>query len=302
MTSFFNQKEEVISIQLTSHGRNKLAEGDFNPRHYAFYDKEIIYDGVYGSKTETQNNIVNRITTSTPRFKPMTRFTSSLEQVSSLSNSREAFGNVGIANASFFRFLGESSPWEQNAPAWNIRVVDVSDSQFHSGSAFTAGGTIPILSASLGIEYKSNAVPNGPRTYNLVKSDKLVLDFQEKNTLFKRDGNFDIQVFSSSSIAGGDGIIEPLSFINQDNTRSGVLRQQSLQPYVLASTLRGDEADIVGAFPGLNETFVEFFLDIAVDSEITEVVVPRNSTLYRSEVDRDPADLCKITSFGGRDG
>ena len=87
MASFFNQKEEVMNIQLTPYGRSKLAAGELSPKYYAFYDKEIIYDGVYGAVTENQNDIVTRITTSTPKFEPITRFTSSLKQVSTINNS-----------------------------------------------------------------------------------------------------------------------------------------------------------------------------------------------------------------------
>jgi hypothetical protein len=303
MASFFNQKEEVMNIQLTPYGRSKLADGELSPKYYAFYDKEIIYDGVYAAVTENQNDIVTRITTSTPKFEPITRFTSSLKQVSTINNSRESFNNTNIANASFFRFLGESSPFEQNAPAWNIRIVDVSDTLFHSGSSYVADGTIPVLSATLLLEYESNSIPGSQRrTYNLKKSEKLVLDFQEKNTLFKRDGNFEIQVFTSSSIAGGVGEIDPLSFINREERNFNQLQEQSLQPYVLATTLRGNDEDISRAFPRLDKSFVEFYLDIAVDSEITDVIIPPNSTLYRAEINRDPVDLCKVTSFGGRDG
>ena len=303
MASFFNQKEEVMNIQLTPYGRSRLAEGNLEPMYYAFYDKEIIYDGAYGSVTETQNNIVTRIKTSTPKYEPITRFTSSLKSISSIDNGRESFTNTNVANASFFRFLGESSPFEQNAPSWNIRVVDVSDGFFNSGSAYVADGTIPMLSATLLIDYKSHPIPDSDRkTYSLVKSEKLVLDFQEKNTLFKRDGNFDIQVFTSSSIAGGDGEIQPISFINREEMNFRALQEQGLQPYALATTLRGDEEDINIAFPRLDESFVEFYLDISVDTEITDVIIPSRSTLYRAEIDRDPVDLCKVTSFGGRDG
>ena len=67
MTKFLNQKEEVIRIELTPYGKEKFSKGQFMPSYYAFYDNDILYDGVYGGITESQNRIVTRITTETPR-------------------------------------------------------------------------------------------------------------------------------------------------------------------------------------------------------------------------------------------
>ena len=61
MVRFFNQKEEVISLELTPYGKKKFSDGEFMPAFYAFYDSDILYDGVYGNLYEEQNNIVTRI-------------------------------------------------------------------------------------------------------------------------------------------------------------------------------------------------------------------------------------------------
>ncbi len=44
---FFNRKEEVIDIQLTQHGKYLLSKGRLNPKYYAFYDDDVIYDSAY---------------------------------------------------------------------------------------------------------------------------------------------------------------------------------------------------------------------------------------------------------------
>ena len=49
MVRFFNQKEEVISLELTPYGKKKFADGEFSPEFYSFYDSDILYDGVYGN-------------------------------------------------------------------------------------------------------------------------------------------------------------------------------------------------------------------------------------------------------------
>lgn len=55
MVRFFDQKEEVINIELTPYGRQQFASGTLSPAYYAFYDKSIIYDGTYANIVETQN-------------------------------------------------------------------------------------------------------------------------------------------------------------------------------------------------------------------------------------------------------
>ncbi len=52
---FFNRKEEVIDIQLTPYGKNRLSLGKFKPSYYAFYDSDVIYNVGYGSATYSEN-------------------------------------------------------------------------------------------------------------------------------------------------------------------------------------------------------------------------------------------------------
>jgi len=79
--AFFNQKQEVFDIQLTSHGKKLLSEGSLTPEYYAFFDDDILYDARYtGSPdnhlpAEEQNYIATRIKEETPRLKTQYNFT-----------------------------------------------------------------------------------------------------------------------------------------------------------------------------------------------------------------------------------
>ena len=79
---FFNQKEEVIDIQLTQFGKRLLSQGRFKPTYYAFYDNDILYDLNYanasGSYKETQSQTEKRILKETPRLKTQYMFESSM--------------------------------------------------------------------------------------------------------------------------------------------------------------------------------------------------------------------------------
>jgi hypothetical protein len=72
--NFFNQKDEVIDIELTQYGKRMLSLGHFKPSHYAFYDKDILYNSECGIGAEDQNDAEARIKTGTPRLKPQYNF------------------------------------------------------------------------------------------------------------------------------------------------------------------------------------------------------------------------------------
>tara|TARA_B100000900_G_scaffold290229_1_gene249083 strand:- start:128 stop:1048 length:921 start_codon:yes stop_codon:yes gene_type:complete len=299
MVRFFDQKEEVINIELTPYGRQQFASGTLSPAFYAFYDKSIIYDGSYANITETQNQVTNRIANETPRIKPTTRFTSTPGSVFSLASARnrDDFSQDNAWNAPFYRMLGNSDPNSAHNPSWKINVIDISDVGFHPGANYNADNTIPQMSATLNINYESLSIPDSEETIlTLIGSDKFVIDVQELNTVFKGNGNFDIEVY----VSGTDGLHKSLGFINDKSNKANILSDQ-LDPYTLADRIQGTEDQIGNAFPTLNDSYVEFFLDISVDNEIIGVSLPTNSTLYSKTIDRNPIDPCELTDASGFD-
>ena len=73
---FFNKKQDVIDIELTSYGKQLLSRGLFKPVYYAFSDDGVLYDQkwVTGSSiTEQQSQVEPRIQEETPRLKTQTR-------------------------------------------------------------------------------------------------------------------------------------------------------------------------------------------------------------------------------------
>lgn len=288
MVRFFNQKEEVINIELTPFGKEQFSKGIFLPAFYAFYDGSVIYDGEYANITETQNQITNRITNETPKLLPNTKFTSSLGSVYSLmtANSRDTLVQNVSSSATFVRTLGSSDPNSEYLPSWSVEVLDLSDIGLNSGVLYKMDNTIPQMSATLNIDYEET----DEGIYNLIKSDSLFLDVQEINTIFKTNGNFDIEVYKVNE---DDNRIESLGFVNRDSQDFNNLSSQA-DPYVLANTLNGNNNEIVQGFPVLNESYVEFYLDISTDSEISFVSTPANSSLYKRNKDATPQDPCDV--------
>ena len=124
----------------------------------------------------------------------------------------------------------------------------------------------------------------------LESSEQIVLSLEEINTLFKGRGNFDIEVFVSSSDE-----MNSIQFIN--NMFSGVddLRLQE-SPQVLLDTIGGTEEIINEVFPVLNDTYAEFFLNIESDEEVSfsegEGLVTSN---YGTSITTNPQTICSDT-------
>lgn len=73
---FFDKKQDVIDVQLTSYGKQLLSRGIFKPVYYAFSDDNVIYDAKWVSGTlsqEQQSQVEERIQEKTPRIKTQNR-------------------------------------------------------------------------------------------------------------------------------------------------------------------------------------------------------------------------------------
>ena len=290
MVRFFNQKEEVIKIELTPYGKQQFSKGTFSPAFYAFYDGSILYDGNYGNLTETQNQIATRISTETPRSRPVTKFKTgagSMVSIGSLNTQAEYSQNEKW-NSKFHRPLGSSDPNSIYAPAWKINLLSDSDVGLHTGIEYNLDNLIPQMSATLLIDYDTQSFEDTEEIlYNLASSQKLLLNVEELNTVFKGNGNFDIQVL----ISGSDGVITPMSFIKSGAASADELISQA-DPVVLSSILNGTEEEITAGFPILGTDYSEFYLDISTDQEISDFDMVSNSSMYKRQVARDPQALC----------
>ena len=134
--SFFDSKEEVLSVELTQFGKKLLSKGVFKPAYYAFFDDDVIYDSEYMGITEEQNSTQQRILNETAISKPVYNF-HSLEEESNAYASlivKENLSSIkaldaiavsdGETNYSLLLPLGKSSPNSQYYPAWNLRVLN----------------------------------------------------------------------------------------------------------------------------------------------------------------------------------
>lgn len=271
---FFNKKEEVINIELTSYGKRLLADGKFKPVYYSFFDDDILYDGEYGGVSEPQNDVQTRINEGISQ-KAQANFSGVESTISQAIveartlNPRLTMGdfitiqNVEERNFTFTNYLGTASPLSEYAPSWS---VDVLANSLTSSNANLTGAldSLKIPQLNITIDYTIKKIENinewdlesledykllfqyGDDSALMLKKSDIVLDVFENNRYFSNK-NFEIEVYEiTSSVTEGEcHYPDSQYYFPRDKVGSGNLNT-------------------------LDSTFAEYFLDIFVDEEIDQ--------------------------------
>lgn len=138
--SYLDPKERVIDLELTAYGRYLLSIGKMNPVFYAFFDDDVLYNGLYANVTESQSTIEPRIQEETPRFSTQVNFSSRELAIynaapnvvndliigSDIEDQEQIDKGLVKVQAQpdrtevFQQPLGKSNPRTGFAPAWNM--------------------------------------------------------------------------------------------------------------------------------------------------------------------------------------
>ena len=120
--TFFNKKEDVITIELTPYGRSLLAKGELLPAYYAFFDDDILYDVMAAgeSTAEAQNTIETRIFSETPRLQPQRDLQSPEGLISRYEhNQRNTRPHTQLKLNYMTEPLGTSEQTSDYGPSWH---------------------------------------------------------------------------------------------------------------------------------------------------------------------------------------
>ena len=250
---FFNQKEEVIDIQLTQYGKRILADGHFKPVYYSFFDKDILYNSEFGGFDEHQNNTETRIKNEKPRLKVQHNFIGVETQFNEmkqiiLSGGGDEDEEVELLQDTENKYfsidskIGTTRLENRFNPSWKIQFYN---NNLQKAEVFTTGSgqpqRIPQLDAT--ITYHSYAVQN-PEEINdgydettklepsiensdevldfedgsqiFVKDDFILLGIEEKNTNFFNE-NFEIEILmEEENTITNTKKLTPLRFLSDD--------------------------------------------------------------------------------------
>ncbi len=288
--SFFDSKQEILNLELTTYGRYLLSKGKFMPIYYSFFDDEILYDSSYANLTESQNEIQERIINLTPVNKVQHNFIGVEENFSNNPNLRTSDINIekqdliqhpSQKNYALNLPLGNSSNNSEYAPAWRIKFLNgfiASSNQYIDNTDGTEKSLQPYLKipqinlkdplVEVLIQKNREELPNpyvlidsvnsteGDTIYAGMKSDFLLFGVNEENTNNLRE-NFDIELFIEEQ-DGQEKIWKPLQFFKPTN-------------YIKNNILLDEPEKFLNIFEvdiSRNDNYIDHFFEILVDEEI----------------------------------
>lgn len=303
---FFDDKEEVLDIQLTQYGKYLLSLGKWKPTYYAFFDDNILYDGEFANVVESQNAIEGRIQDNTPQLHTQHTFTgretdflrvasergdwwdkSEVERVRMQSTPAKDYSLSGP--------LGTSKVGSQQLPRWSVRLLC---GQVESVVPLLTGSfqDLQIPQVEININYKavSQQVTDYPpgqenfsqreaeevmagvfpdRTFLRIVPDKLLIEVEELYTDFDIE-NFDIEVYKMETNKLPGTSTPTIETLNQLFFEE---KKEQIQNDILVMD-RPDSQVIPH-----DSSFVEYYFDIRVDDEIPMSAICECTTKLKSQ-------------------
>lgn len=282
--TFFNKKEDVLKIELTPYGRSLLSNGKLMPKFYAFFDDDILYDIQHGSDTENQIEIKERILNETPRLKPQRDLVSPETQIFAFEREEGSSRPFSKISMNFLTEpLGTSDGVFEEAPSWNLTFIhgeiNETSSTIHTDNSHLK--RIPQIETTL--EYTlevrnqnndspvrgqetsistplTNAMPDG--TYIGIVDEQILCKILEEKGFIQKDG-LEMEVFLYEE---NEETPKKLKFAPREKTIvDGMLVEDLI-------------ADIE-----LSPEYVEYWLNIEVDSEIPEMEICKGVQNLKSQ-------------------
>ena len=270
--TFFNKKEDVINIELTPYGRSLIATGKFIPEYYAFFDDDVLYDAVAGGFSEEQNVIKTRIISETPRLKPQRCLQSPEKIISEYERTEEDNRPHTTVKMNYLTEpMGTSEQSSDFGPSWDSlfiqgEITGSVDTVLTGSSIYLK--QIPQINAA--IEYSmdirntaddsqvggplaSSRSPLGPiypdGTYLNIEENQILCQLLEKNSFLYKDG-LEIEVFMYDDTSENN--IIPLKFAPRQNMVKDDILLEDAGEFLV----------------DLNPTYVEYYINLKVDSQI----------------------------------
>ena len=205
--AFFNKKEEVIEVILTSYGKYKLSRGQWKPKYYAFFDEDIVYDSRYAGYPEISGTTEARIQEETPSMRAQTSHSDLPKQIKKLTRAtknktlqgaslgvggQNAYANAlraSTTRAPYMLPLGNSSIIAEKilyAPAWEIKALknEFTSSMAYASSSYENITKIPQLDIHIDYTTEIHKSDEGPSQTEAER----VLEAANDQTEFDGDG------------------------------------------------------------------------------------------------------------------
>tara|TARA_R100001443_G_scaffold105718_2_gene114830 strand:- start:2799 stop:3725 length:927 start_codon:yes stop_codon:yes gene_type:complete len=307
--TFFNKKEDVMKIELTPHGRDLLRKGQLNPKYYAFFDDDILYDTTAAGFSENNNEIKARIINDTPSLKPQTTQTG--------VESRFFDQFVTEDDNILLNPIGTNKLTSTKANGWQTTAIlgEFSSSTSFISSQVSAMHTVPQVECELNftmsighlrindyvsVNYNTSLVAND-ETFLKLETDQLLLHLLEKNGFSYKD-SLSLEVFKYDfdetnfykllMIAENESlktdILEDTPEESPGDT-SVTVNENYVENYFFVRTDRQiSDSDLCRGIKKLKEKNIYLGLDIQCDERIFNDV-----NIYQTEVTDQDIEDCE---------
>ncbi len=272
--TFFNKKEDVLKIELTPYGRSLLSNGKLMPKYYSFFDDDIIYDLEFGGDEEEQVAIKERILDQTPRLRPQRDLTSPESQLFAFEREESSSRPYSkIAMDYLVEPLGTSDGTYAEAPSWNVSFllgeIDHVSSSIESEETYRK--RIPQLEAT--IEYvmevrntRDDAPVRGQQVSPNIPLSQVFPDGSYINLL---DEQVLCRILEEKGFMQKDGLEMEVFLYEENEEIPKKLKFAPRERTIIDGMLVEDQISAVSLTP----EYVEYWLNIEVDSEIPEVEI-----------------------------
>ena len=320
MTVFFNKKEEVLEIKLTSWGKELYSNGMLKPSYYAFFDSDVIYDDAYGCSSGNVDQRIDEtprtkiqihtapleITTWQKKILPDALQTNEAKAIMERSDdltTTEFTRAERVNRINIHQPIGSSGNFSKYYPAWRSYLLlgETTSTQrnFYFSSETGSVINIPqidvkkrsfISKAIAGTDANSqlygHVFPDGSSLTLKEDEDSEFLLFLEEKNATSDNENFDIEVYRIEvDTSTGEEIVHPLKF----------RKERPYNRVVDGMILDNDPND--GYTPAqIDASMVENYFDMETDSEINRDVLRRALSSGRFSNISDLESL--ISTFG----
>ena len=96
--TFFDNKQDVLQIEITPHGRELLSKGKMKPVFYCFFDDDIIYESEFSGFSENNTQTKTRILEETPYLKTQNAHDGIDSNFKTLQTSLDYVRDQGLVN------------------------------------------------------------------------------------------------------------------------------------------------------------------------------------------------------------
>lgn len=267
--TFFDKKEDVISIELTPHGRKLLSEGKLVPHYYAFYDDDILYDSNRGGFAENNSQTKSRILSETIYMKPQTNYNgveSNLSDKKPYDSQNYMLYPIGSNKIEEFK----SNGWEVNflhntASSTSNTLISSTQTRLN----------IPQIDCAIEYELSVKKTPFGPDADRPLVVREAMIGLHQYVDL--EDDQILINIMEQNGFTHGDALEVEVYLYEQDKETYKQLKFNHEADHVINDILQEPNRDyLLSKGPTIEEGphKVEYWLRLLLDDGIS------------------PADLC----------